>query len=104
MIAFRVDQGVLDTKCVPKYGFSMTVTKRNVSLSLDHDLVAELEHDAEALSVQVNAAVRSEVSARRRQRAPVAFLDELDRQEGTLDSDADEAQIARFMRLLGGEA
>ena len=104
MIAFRVDPSVLDTKCVPKYDFGMTVTKRNVSPSLDDDLVAESEHDAEALSVQVNAAVRSEVSARRRQRALVAFLDELDRLEGPLDSDADEAEIARFMRLLGGEA
>ena len=82
----------------------MTVTKRKVSLSLDDDLVAELEHDADTLSVQVNAAVRNEVSARRRQRALVAFLDELDRLEGPLDSGADEAEIARFMRLLGGEA
>ena len=82
----------------------MTVTKRKVSLSLDDDLVTELEHDPDTLSVQVNAAVRNEVSARRRHRALVAFLDELDRLEGPMDSDADEAEIARFMRLLGGEA
>ena len=46
------------------------VSKRKVSLSLDADLVDELEQSTdEGLSGQVNEAVRVEVERRRRQRA-----------------------------------
>ncbi len=82
----------------------MTTTKRKLSLSLDDDLIAELGMNAEALSAQVNEAVRQEVGRRRRQRALGALLEHLETEAGPLDTDEDEAEIARFMRLLGGEA
>jgi uncharacterized protein (DUF4415 family) len=37
----------------------MTAAKRKVSVSLDEDLVAELEAGGEALSAQVNDSIRS---------------------------------------------
>jgi hypothetical protein len=82
----------------------MTTTKRKLSLSLDEDLVATLETNTEALSAQVNEAIRHEVSRRRRQVALEALLQRLEDQAGPLDTAEDEAEIARFMRLLGGEA
>jgi hypothetical protein len=82
----------------------MTTTKRKVSLSIDEDLITELEMNADALSTQVNDAVRHEVGRQRRQRALEALLDHLTAEAGPLDSEADEAEIARFMRLLGGQA
>ena len=81
----------------------MTLTKRKLSLSLDDDLVAELETNAEGLSAQVNEAIRREVG-RRRQRALTELLARLDGEAGPLDTPEDEAEITRFMRLLGGEA
>ena len=82
----------------------MTTTKRKVSLSLDDDLIGELETNSEALSAQVNDAVRHEVGRRRRQRALGALLDHMAAEAGPLDTEEDEAEIARYMRLLGGEA
>ena len=82
----------------------MTLTKRKLSLSLDDDLVAELETNAEGLSAQVNDAIRREVGRRRRQRALTELLARLDGEAGPLDTPEDEAEITRFMRLLGGEA
>jgi Post-segregation antitoxin CcdA len=80
----------------------MTTTKRKVSLSLDEELIAELASDDEGLSSQVNDAVRAEVERRRQQRALEELLARLDESDGPLDGDADEAEISRFMRLLGG--
>ena len=82
----------------------MTTTKRKVSLSLDEELIAELANDDEGLSSQVNDAVRAEVDRRRQQRALEMLLARLDEADGPLDGDADEAEIVRFMRLLGGIA
>lgn len=82
----------------------MPSTKRKLSVSLDDDLVAELEQNSDALSIQVNAAVRNEVALRRRQKALALFLERLDEQSGPLDSVEDEAEIARYMRLLGGQS
>ncbi|MEX0847296.1 MAG: type II toxin-antitoxin system CcdA family antitoxin [Ilumatobacteraceae bacterium] len=82
----------------------MTTTKRKVSLSLDEELIAELASDDEALSSQVNDAVRAEVERRRQQRALGMLLAHLDESDGPLDGDDDEAEILRFMRLLGGIA
>jgi antitoxin CcdA len=78
------------------------VSKRKVSLSLDADLVDELEQSTdEGLSGQVNKAVRAEVERRRRQRALRALLDRLDLEEGPLGQD-DEAEISRYEWALGG--
>jgi antitoxin CcdA len=76
--------------------------KRKVSVTVDADLVAELEASGENLSAQVNMALRDELARRRRHRALGALLDRLDAEEGPLDSPEDEAEIARYMRLLGG--
>jgi antitoxin CcdA len=74
--------------------------KRKISLSLDADLVDELEHDAdEGLSSQVNVVLRAEVERRRRQRALRALLDRLAEEDGALTAD-DEAEIQRFEQAL----
>jgi hypothetical protein len=79
------------------------VAKRKVSLTLDADLVEALETgDGESLSAEVNSALRAEFARRRRQQALGEFLDHLAQQRGGLDTPEDEAEIARYMRLLGG--
>ncbi|MBA2729795.1 MAG: type II toxin-antitoxin system CcdA family antitoxin [Euzebyaceae bacterium] len=75
-------------------------SKRKVSLSLDADLVDELEHAPdEALSAQVNSAIRAEVQRRRRHRALRELLNQLDDADGPLTAD-DEAEIDRYRRVL----
>lgn len=83
------------------YDTGMTA-KRKVSLTLDEDLVAELEANMEALSSQVNDAIRVEVERRRRFKALEELLTRLEAELGPLDTEEDEREIARFMRLLGG--
>jgi antitoxin CcdA len=75
--------------------------KRKVSLSLDSDLVDELENDTDALSAQVNVVLRAEVEKRRRHRALKALLDRLDEEDGPLGPE-DEADIERLVIALGG--
>jgi post-segregation antitoxin (ccd killing protein) len=70
--------------------------KRKVSVSLDEDLVAELEAADEALSGQVNEAIRAEVERRRRNRLLTGMLDSLDAEHGP----ADETLVAKYMELL----
>jgi antitoxin CcdA len=60
----------------------MTAAKRKVSVSLDADLVDELESGDEALSKQVNDAIREALERRRRQRLLREFLDELEKRSG----------------------
>ena len=74
----------------------MTMPKRKVSVSLDEDLVAELETADEALSTQVNEAIRAEVGRRRRNRLLTALLDSLDVEYGAVD----EALVAKYVELL----
>ena len=80
----------------------MTTTKRKLSLTLDEDLLVFLERNAEALSAQVNDALRNEVARQRQRQALGVLLERLDREDGRLDTPEDEAEIARYMRLLGG--
>ena len=75
--------------------------KRKISVTLDADLVAEVD-GGENLSARVNAALRADLESRRRQRALGDLLDRLADERGHLDSAEDAAEIARFMRLLGG--
>jgi antitoxin CcdA len=75
----------------------MTATKRKVSVSLDEDLVSELEAGGDALSSQVNDAVRLELERRRRHRLLGEMLDELAAKHG----DADERIVRKYMELLG---
>lgn len=74
----------------------MTMTKRKISVSLDEDLVAELESGGEALSSQVNQAVRNELAARRRQRLLGEMLEEYERTLGV----PEEALVRKYMDLL----
>src|ERR1700758_5081167 len=69
---------------IPWYSSGMTA-KRKVSVSLDEDLVAELEAADEALSGQVNEAIRAEVERRRRNRLLADMLDSLDARYGPVD-------------------
>ncbi len=79
--------------------------KRKVSVTLDADLVAALEADpGTTLSAEVNSALRAEFTRRRRQQALADLLDHLAEERGRLDTPEDQAEIARYMRLLGGKA
>ena len=82
----------------------MTSTgKRKVSVTLDADLVAAIEAEGgESLSAEVNSALRAEFARRRRQQALGELLDHLARERGSLDTPEDDAEIVRYMRLLGG--
>jgi antitoxin CcdA len=74
----------------------MTSAKRKISVSLDEDLVEELEKEKLALSTQVNVAVRAELERRRRQRLLTELLDQLDAEHGPVD----EALIQKYVGLL----
>jgi post-segregation antitoxin (ccd killing protein) len=74
----------------------MTVAKRKVSVSLDEDLVEELEREDLALSAQVNLALRAELERRRRNRLLSELLDQLDAEHGPVD----ESLIQKYVELL----
>ena len=79
--------------------------KRKVSVTLDADLVAAMEDDGgTTLSAEVNSALRAEFTRRKRQQALADLLDRLADERGRLDTPEDEAEIARYIRLLGGRA
>ena len=75
----------------------MTMTKRKVSVSLDEDLVAELERGDEGLSSQVNDAIRVELTRRRRLRLIGEMLDDFDGRHGRVS----EALVSKYMDMLG---
>jgi post-segregation antitoxin (ccd killing protein) len=75
----------------------MTQPKRKVSISLDEDLVEELEREEQGLSAQINMAVRIELEHHRRQRLLVELLDQLDAEHGPVD----ESLIEKYIGLLG---
>jgi hypothetical protein len=80
-----------------------SAAKRKVSVTLDADLVAAMEADSSTtLSAEVNSALRAEFTRRKRQQALADLLDRLADERGRLDTPEDEAEIARYMRLLGG--
>lgn len=82
-----------------------TPAKRKVSVTLDADLVASVEADSSTtLSAVLNSALRTEFEVRKRQQALSDLLDRLDSERGPLDTPEDEAEIARYMNLLGGPA
>jgi antitoxin CcdA len=74
----------------------MNSTKRKVSVSLDEDLVEELEREEQNLSAQVNQALRTELDRRRRSRLLVELLDQLDSEHGPVD----EALVRKYTELL----
>ena len=74
----------------------MTMAKRKVSVSLDEDLVEELERESQGLSAQVNLALRAELERRRRNRLLVELLDRLDAEHGPVE----EALVEKYVSLL----
>jgi antitoxin component of MazEF toxin-antitoxin module len=79
--------------------------KRKVSVTLDADLVEAMEADGgTTLSAEVNSVLRAELTRRKRQQALADLLDRLADERGKLDTPEDEAEIARYMSLLGGSA
>ena len=75
----------------------MSTTKRKVSVSLDEDLVEELEVGGEGLSFQVNDAIRSELKRRRRHRLLGEMLDSFEMTHGPVN----EKIVQKYMDLLG---
>jgi post-segregation antitoxin (ccd killing protein) len=75
----------------------MATAKRKISVSLDEDLVEELEREEQGLSAQVNLALRAELERRRRNRLLVELLDRLDAEHGPVD----ESLIEKYAGLLG---
>ena len=75
----------------------MATAKRKISVSLDEDLVEELEREEQGLSAQVNLALRAELERRRRNRLLVELLDQLDAEHGPVD----ESLIEKYAGLLG---
>ncbi len=74
-----------------------TMKKRKVSVSLDDDLVTELEASDDPVSTQVNSAIRAELERRRRGRLLDEFLLEVEAAHGP----PDEAVVRKYMDLLG---
>lgn len=82
----------------------MTVLKRKLSVSLDAELVRELQAADEALSRQVNEAGRETLVRRRRQRMLTQLLDELSEQHAPVASGLDRqvcgpARVSRCVAL-----
>jgi metal-responsive CopG/Arc/MetJ family transcriptional regulator len=75
----------------------MTAAKRKISVSLDADLVDELERGGDALSKQVNDAIREAVVRQRRRRLLAELLGELDRRHGPVKS----TLVEKYEKLLG---
>lgn len=74
----------------------MTLAKRKISVSLDEDLIAELEGLGQSISAQINDAVRTDLERRWRQRRLEKFLDTLDTELGPVD----EALVDKYLELL----
>ena len=86
----------MDIAFLPWYASGMPLTKRKISVSLDEDLVAELEALGRSLSAQINAAVRADLERRRRTRRLTELLDQLDAEQGPVD----ETLVDKYVRLL----
>lgn len=65
-------------------------------MSVDEDLVAELEASGEPVPAQVNDALRAQLARQRRQRLLREWLDQMEAEDGPLD----EGEVQRFMDLL----
>ena len=75
--------------------------KRKVTITVDEDLVDELEH-AGNVSAQLNEAGWALIERRRRAERLATLLDRFDATDGPLPDDPTED--ARLARLLGGAA
>ncbi len=70
--------------------------KRKISVTLDADLLAELEQGEGGVSAQLNDALRAEIRRRRQAAGWQAVLDELLDDDGPLDTPEDLAAMARM--------
>jgi antitoxin CcdA len=75
----------------------MTAAKRKISVSIDADLVDELERGDDGLSKQVNDAVRETLERRRRFVQLEKWLASLDSREGKVSA----RLLAKYEELLG---
>jgi len=100
LTAITVDGEALDRQLTLAFllGYSsgMPLAKRKISVSLDEDLVVELEAIDRSLSAQINAAVRTHLEHQRRQRRLTELLDRLDAEHGVVE----EALVEKYVRLL----
>lgn len=69
-----------------RYDAGMTLAKRKISVSVDSDLVDELERGDEGLSKQVNDAIRDTLERRRRHAQLERFLAGLDAKHGPVSA------------------
>jgi antitoxin CcdA len=92
----RLDHRGVDNAFLLWYALGMPLTKRKISVSLDEELVAELEAVGLSLSAQINAAVRADLERRRRNRRLSELLDQLDLEQGPVD----ESLVEKYVRLL----
>jgi hypothetical protein len=76
-----------------------SLPKQKVSLSLDADVVAELEKSG-PLSPQVNDALRAEFERRRQEAALQRLVMELTEKYGPLDTPEDLEAIGRYAEML----
>ena len=81
---------------VLKYDIRMTTTKRKISVSLDSDLVQELERGGETLSAQLNTALAIELERQKRQRLLSEMLDEFEASNGA----PEEELVQKYIDLL----
>lgn len=73
------DRARVDSYCVPNYGSGTTTPTRKITVSLDAELVEELEAVDVALSKKVTEAVGETLVRRRRERMLSELLDGSDR-------------------------
>lgn len=78
----------------------MSPPKRKISVTVDADLLAELERAGGSVSAQLNEALRAEVRRRREQVALQRLLDDLEAEDGPLDTPEDLAEMARIERIF----
>lgn len=74
----------------------MTVAKRKISVSLDAELLDEMEADGRSLSAQLNEAMLFDLVRRRRERLLGEMLDGLDARFGP----ADQRLVEKYVELL----
>ena len=75
-------------------------SKRKISVTLDADVVDELERAGESVSAHVNRILREEFAVRRRRHNLGILLDDLAAEHGALETPEDEREIRRFAELL----
>lgn len=78
----------------------MSPPKRKISVTVDADLLAELEKSGGSVSAQLNEALRAEVVRRRQHVALQRLLDDLEEEDGPLDTPEDIAEMARIERIF----